>query len=501
MHKEFLLLIFLEKLIYIYNYIVLPVDTIKQENIKSLYSPNTPKDIIYREHCSPLFTELELGTPVQKIPLIIKMKEIDYIITSVHQEKKENIPDYYINKTLYDLSDEFNHFNENKSSTYHYIQKCQKREHYYRYEDEWPVAETTCPSYETFSFYKDIDMKNKIKMEQLYFDLVRYMKDNVTGVLGLNLFNDIRTSSSFLSVLKRNNLTDNYYWFFDFDSPKNEKGKLIVGALLDEIYEDKYDKNDLHNANFYYGYYYYSLDFQKIVVKNESESINFEDESCELSFDINTLILNTEYRRYFQNIINDLIVGQKCFNDTFDQCEDLYGYKSELIFYYCKNEKEVKEQLKKIIFPIHFYSNELNYLFEITIDEILKESGEFIYIKLLFSKYGGRCILGKPFSLKYKFMLNPDKEGVGFYPKFKTKKGLEINWSIVIKVLLIVGLCIIFAILGIIIGKKLYGISRKKRANEMNDDDYEYFSEDKKEKDKDNENENNGNNLIKSEIN
>ena len=498
MHYEFLLLIFLEKLIYINNYIVLPVDTIKQENIKSLYSPNTPKDIIYREHCSPLFAEFEIGTPTQKIPLIIKMSEIDFIITSAHQEEKENIPDYYINKTLYNLSETFNHFNENNSDTYSYIKNCQKRERYYRYED-WPIAETTCPSYETFYFYKDIEMKNKIKKDQLYFDLVRYMKDDVTGVLGLNLYNDRRASSSFLSVLKRYNLTNNYYWYFDFNSPKNEKGKLVVGALLDEIYEDKYDRNDLHNANFNLGIYYYSIDFQKIVVKNGSEIINFEDESCELNFDINTVLLSIEYRRYFENIINDLIVEQKCFSDTFEQCEDLYGYKSEHIFYYCKNEKEVKEELKKIILPIQFYSNELDYIFEITIDDILKESDEYIIIKLLFDQYGGKCVLGKPFSLKYKFMFNPDKEGVSFYPKFKTKKGLEINWSNVLKVLLIVGLCIIFGILGIIIGKKLYGMKRKKRANEMNDDDYEYFSENKK--DKDTENENNGNSIIKSEIN
>jgi len=211
MHNEFLLLIFLDILIYIYNYIVLPIDTINQENIKSLYSPNSPQDIIYREHCSPLFAELEIGTPTQKIPLFIKIKENDYIITSVHHENK-TVPDYYINKTLYDLSDKFSHFNENNSGTYLYIENCQKREQYYIYEDEdeWPIAETTCPSYETFFFYKDIDMKNQIKKEKLYFDLVRYTKDNVTGVLGLNLFNNQRTSSSFLSVLKRNNLTNNY---------------------------------------------------------------------------------------------------------------------------------------------------------------------------------------------------------------------------------------------------------------------------------------------------
>ena len=97
-------------------------------------------------------------------------------------------------------------------------------------------------------------------------------------------------------------------------------------------------------------------------------------------------------------------------------------------------------------------------------------------------------------------MFNPDIRQIGFYPKYKTKKGLDINWKIVFEILIIIGLCIIFSVLGIIVGKKLYGLKRKKRANEMNDDDYEYFSENTKDKDKDNAVES-GNNYIRNIIN
>ena len=45
-----------------------------------------------------------------------------------------------------------------------------------------------------------------------------------------------------------------------------------------------------------------------------------------------------------------------------------------------------------------------------------------------------------------------------------------------VKIISIIALCIIFAALGIFIGKKIYGM-RKKRANELKDDDYEYFEE------------------------
>ena len=55
-----------------------------------------------------------------------------------------------------------------------------------------------------------------------------------------------------------------------------------------------------------------------------------------------------------------------------------------LSFIFCKNELEEKEKLKRIILPIQFYSNELNFTFEITYDDILKEDGEYFFIKMLF---------------------------------------------------------------------------------------------------------------------
>ena len=157
----------------------------KKENYKSLYDQNSVQDRIYSEHCSPFFTELEIGTPPQKIPLLVKLKTNDYVITSVHPSEN-NISDYYANKTLYDFSENFlknyKFFDENSSETFE-SKNCQKRERYYRYEEyEWIAAEETCPSNDILFLYNDLNMKKKIN-KNLYFDLVRYMKDNVTGLL------------------------------------------------------------------------------------------------------------------------------------------------------------------------------------------------------------------------------------------------------------------------------------------------------------------------------
>ena len=149
----------------------------------------------------------------------------------------------------------------------------------------------------------------------------------------------------------------------------------------------------------------------------------------------------------------------------------------------------------------------MNYTFEINVNDILKENGDYIFLKILFQRYGGDWILGRPFSLKYKFMLNPEIKEIAFYSQDKEKhiEKKEIINSKVLKLsLIIVLLCVICAVLGIILGKMLFGLKRKKRANEMKDD-YEYFSEkDQKEENKLDNEENkvdNNNNYINNCIN
>ena len=177
--------------------------------------------------------------------------------------------------------------------------------------------------------------------------------------------------------------------------------------------------------------------------------------------------------------MKDLYDKGKCFNDTFDGCKEFYSVGGNWIFAYCKNEKEIKEELNKIIKPIYFFSSDLNYTFEINVNDILKENGDYIFLKILFQRYGGDWILGRPFSLKYKFMLNPDIKEIAFYSQNKEnhkEKNEIINQKVLKLSLIIVLLCVIFGVLGIILGKMLFGLRRKKRANELKDD-YEYFTE------------------------
>ena len=481
MVSKLFLFLLMKQILYINNYIVLPIYTLNKENYISTYKLNSLQDIMATEYCSSIFTELEIGTPSQKIPLLVKMKTNDYVITSINPMSK-NGSDYYKNKTVYNFSANFlknyNYFNENKSLTYS-SRNCEDRRRKYRYDYEFPVAEETCSSYDSFHFYENIKMEKTTEENNLYFDLVRNIIDNITGVIGLSTLGDSRASSSFLNVLKKNNITENFYWFFDFDSPKSDRGKLVIGTTLDIIDKKNYGNKILQHIPGQ-GNNFWHLTFNRVYIENSSEPIYLSTCNSDLSFDTNIIAAPYEYREYFKVIMKDLYDKGKCFNDTFDGCKEFYSVGGFWIFAYCKNEKEVKEELNKIIKPIYFFSSDLNYTFEININDILKEKEDYIFLRILFQRYGGDWILGRPFSLKYKFMLNPDLKEIAFYSQNKEKyikKKEIINQKVLKLSLIIVLLCVICAVLGIILGKKLFGLKRKKRANEMRDDDYEYFTE------------------------
>ena len=467
----------------IHCYIIFNLELLSKENYKTLYELNSPKDIISKELISSYVTEIELGTPFQKIPLIIKPKIADYVITSIHQMSNPK-RDYKSKKYVYNLSSEFfqNHFffDEEKSNTYKLI-SCEERSPID--ETEKPLAEQVCYSNETIIFHTNKELTEKKIMNEFYFELVKNAKDNITGTIGLNL-KDMFNHASILSLLKKNKLIDNYFWFFDFDKWDSNKGKLFLGEMPHNIYNNKYSNESLVSTpgagddN----YMYYQIVFNEIYFKNSTgeKEIIGENQKAELNLESNVIIGKHSFRTYLNSTLNNLIKEKKCFYDTFGGYLERLDFYFDYDFFYCKNTKEIKEKLNNIIPDIYFYSKDLNYDFELKKEQILKENGDYIYIYLIFCHQYNSWYLGKQISLKYQFVFNPDIKNVYFYKEHKKEEKKENNY-LYLKIIGIVVLCAIFGILGVVIGKKIYGM-RKKRANELKDDDYDYFSENKENK-------------------
>ena len=480
--KYFLLFIFI--ISKIHSYIVFNIELFPKENYKSNHPLNSPQDIISKELISSYFTEVEIGTSFQKIPLLIKQKMADYIITSIHQMINPK-RDYSSNRYVYNLSQNFlqNHkfFDENSSSSFQ-MGKCEKRSPLD--DSEKPLAELTCYSNDTILFYNNKDLTGKKIMKDFYMELVRNARDNTTGIMGLNL-KDVFNHVSILSLLKKNKLIDNYYWFFDFEKWDSNKGKLFIGAMPHDIYENKFSKDDSDSipgaGKEIYTSSYYDVQFDEIYYINSTgeKEIIGENEKTELNVESNVIIGKHSFRSYLNSSLKDLIKEKKCFYESFEKYYEPIDNDYDYNFFYCNNNKEIKEKLNKLVPDIFFYLKNANVNFELKKEQILKENGDFIYIYIIFSQFYNQWKLGKQITLKYQFVFNPDEKNVYFYKKENNGEKEKENNYLVLKIIGSVALGIILIALGFLIGKKIYGM-RKKRANELKDDDYQYIPENNK---------------------
>ena len=482
--KEIYFLLFIFVISKIHSYIVFNLELLPKENYKSLYSPNSPEDIISKELILSYFTEVEIGTSFQKIPLLVKPKIADYVITSIYQMKNPK-RDYTSERFVYDLSPNFfqNHkyFNENSSSSFQ-VGKCDERSPID--ETEKPLAELVCYSNETILFYNNKDLTEKKIMKNFYMELVRNAKDNITGTIGLNL-NDMFNHVSILSILKKNKLIDNYFWFFDFEKWDSNKGKLFIGAMPHDIYGNKFSKDDYDSTpgggTEHYTHSYYEVEFDEIYYMNSNgkKEIIGENEKTELNVESNIVIGKHTFRSYLNSSLIDLIKEQKCFYKPFKNYYEPIDNDYDYNFFYCINNKEIKEKLNIIVPDIFFYLKNSNKSFELKKEQILKENGDYIYIYIIFCHQHNRWKLGKQITLKYQFVFNPDTKYVYFYKTLANEEKEKENNYLFLKILGGVVLGIILIALGIFIGKTIYGM-RKKRANELKDDEYQYIPENNK---------------------
>jgi hypothetical protein len=330
-------------------------------------------------------------------------------------------------------------------------------------------------------------------MEKIFFNLVRNAEDNITGEIGLNLYDtNKRSFNSFLNILRRNKVIDNYNWYFDVNNKTNET-KLIIGALPHETFPLIYSEDDLMYGKVVSSNYliYWKIRFTKIFAFNSDLFASlkyFDDAEVEFKFDSDIIIGTDEYFDYLYGVLGDYIYNNKCFSGRIN---DYKNNSDKLKFIYCKNERFLYEELYSSLLPtIFLVSNEFNYTFELNSDDLLIIKDEYIYFRILFSDKGNKVWkLGKIFSMKYKFVFNPETKQVGFYTrvissknitKEKSNKALHeqnnSNKSLTYKIFIIICLFILLSFLMIKYYKIICNMTRQKRKNEIIlINDYKYY--------------------------
>ena len=312
-------------------------------------------------------------------------------------------------------------------------------------------------------------------------------------------------------IKNNDNSVNTSSFYFKFYKEKESKlkgfdGELIMGAephLIDPI---KYKENDFmtvynHLNDYYYNYdlwdgklVNYSFVFDKVyfyINNNKTEEnifyINVTD-SNEGAIDFEIGLNKCPFSFYVlikQSFFEQYIKSKVCEEITL-----LGGYFGIL----CDKTKIKKEEFKEYFPTLYFHNVNLNYEFILDYNDLFIENEETIYFTLISrNEILNNWRFGHIFLKKYFLIFNRDKKSIGYYVHIKNddpsddKKeeggGKKISTGIIILIVAIV-LLIIEGIAAFVCIKKCnYCSNRKKRANELLDDNFEYSTVNGQEKD------------------
>ena len=462
-----------------YEYLVIPF---KNKNIRQPQSFNF-KSITGEEFLefnkNKLISSISLGTPFKTLELYLTM---DYRL-------------FFIGKG-YCLKDSKSSYDPNKSSSFSFNDKK-------FYSNPFNDLRNMTLGKDKCTLYGDYNLKTNISLNNVllyYGNIADYSenifdKDKICGIMGFKMHYENSYYGQFKGleyVLKRNNITNSSFWsieFFDETEKKNygdNDGYIILGAG-----DLKYLKNikNITEDNIQFSYNSYTVGslewntaFQKIFYYNsKNDTIKMDNPFLNVGFNFD----NKYYfctKDYFEsikiNFFNEYISKGIC---SIHQLNEFYlKYK-----YITCNKKFFLEEKNK--FPVlYLFSYSFNYTFELTSNDLFIEVNDDFLFLMFYDPWNPKLFLfGEKFMKKYNFIFRIDQKSIGFIPQINkeeksdkekkqeiidNKNKFQIIWIIILSVLL-VGI-----ILGILVGKKIWDNKRKKRANELVDEDYEYES-------------------------
>ena len=279
---------------------------------------------------------------------------------------------------------------------------------------------------------------------------------------------------------------------------KNGKDYLIYGIFLHNQFPDMF-KNIKHVDYLHPSMRKNSFDlFWDISMKEVYYNNVHSDPNKFISFEINPLFeLIVGTNEYKNHIIKDFF--QEYFDNDICSIEQFPNY--SFTIFSCYDNKYNINDIKK--FPNLYMANlGLQYTFELKGEELFTKINNKWYFEIIFPINNldpVRWVIGRIFLRKYPVTFSPSTRLLGFYLNKEIKNEKEINeekkeQKIIEEInkknngnyftkdflgyVKIIIIALIFTIVGLIIGKKIFAM-RKKRANELIDDYYQYDSEKK----------------------
>ena len=444
------------------------------------------------------YTTIDIGTPSQKLFSIISS---DYHMFSLSTE--EFIPKCFeSNKELNLISK--NSFNPSFSSSYKKIKDIKL---YSKKPKNKAIVSESIHLYNSTN--EKIEKISKIKVENINIIFEEDKDELKYGIIGLNYETSSKDVPYIVNELKKLNKINDYNWSFKFLS--KTEGQLIISSL-----PHNYEKNHKYYSKNKYtkilsssaGDYSYpwSIYFNQLYIKkNDNKLIASQITKCSLDPNLGFIIGNTKYKNLLlENYFNDLINNNICQLEKteltkYNQTKIFYGTNGIYEFFTCN--KNTFENYKKKFMPLFFDLPKYNYTFNLNDDDLFMDLNDKYYFLVAFPEninesFYIHCFLGLPFYQKYRLVFNFDSKTIGFYNQFIIDDNEEdeyknknennrykiinnANGKNYIKIIFEIIFCFLLFFVAYYVGKKL-NEQRKKRANELNDDSYEYILQNNK---------------------
>ena len=333
-----------------------------------------------------------------------------------------------------------------------------------------------------FSFNEKNNMSflfKRVKNEdEINFDEIK--NNNYIVKIGMILpSREMKCPQFFHDVKKVANLSK-YIISFEFEE-NNTKGNLIFGDELFNYKNTKYFESQYVGSYSSQNHQIY-FNEAKMILNSDNTNINISQGTNSIfDYNLGFIIGLDNYKKIIDlYFFDDLLNKQICSYDN------VHFNNTNFIVYSC-NEGNFESKIKS--FPkLIFVSKNFEYNFELTYADLFTKINNKYYFLVIFKEKSEKntWIFGQPFYKKYQFTINLDQNWVGFYNPNKEKiipqkqESSTSGMSKTSKVLLIVGLVILFIGISVgmfFLGRKLKN-DRKRRANELTDDNYEYSHDD-----------------------
>ena len=440
------------------NYLTIPLKYFPAHK----YNDSSPSYIFDNIVNQKLYARVNIGTPKTEIHLAIIFDANEFFISA-------NLRGYY-----HDDFTDLKFYNSSASSSY---------------SDSDEDCGDISAEYFTFAECKQevFYFNNKEEIFPFY-EAYDYLGEQNPGGIGLKIDPKDEQAcpreTSFFYKIRKINMATSYDWsiFFNSKSYQNEEeGLLLLGCLPNETNSDLgyykrgtfNGKKDLNNVKMISEQLKFRVD--KILLFNDKKNITTEyenDLNIELDFRNGGVLCPHNLLDYYEPVFENYITNNICFKGK------KYSIAGDY-FFYCKKEFSNEIKTIKENFPsISFRSSDLNKTFILEAADLFLEQGNYVYCLLHFKFTLSEWRLGRPFLKKYQFSFNFDKKYIQYY--LDKEKEPDPGIPLYVFILSILGIVVVLSV-GFFLLFKFYlrdHCFRKKRVNELTDDDFEYSAKD-----------------------